>query len=170
MKRFDCLKVLAAGYRVVWTPDAELYHFESKTRGPEDTDEKQKRFKREYDMPELELSAAAKRVLLERRWSGNVRELRNTIERAVLLADGATLDASDVAEESTPTGSGGDGELPFPATIAAITQAAARRMLELCNGNKSVTARRLGISRPRLQRLLDATLDQLERDDEATDE
>ena len=129
------------------------------------------RFRREYDIPELELSAAAKRVLLERRWSGNVRELRNTIERAVLLADGATLDAADVAEESTPAASsGGDGELPFPATIAAITQAAARRMLELCNGNKSVTARRLGISRPRLQRLLDATLDQLERDDEATDE
>jgi DNA-binding NtrC family response regulator len=129
------------------------------------------RFRREYDIPELELSAAAKRVLLERRWSGNVRELRNTIERAVLLADGATLDTADVAEESThAASSGGDGELPFPATIAAITQAAARRMLELCNGNKSVTARRLGISRPRLQRLLDATLDQLERDDEATDE
>jgi DNA-binding NtrC family response regulator len=129
------------------------------------------RFRREYVIPELELSAAAKRVLLERRWSGNVRELRNTIERAVLLADGATLDAADVAEESTSAASsGGDGELPFPATIAAITQAAARRMLELCNGNKSVTARRLGISRPRLQRLLDATLDQLERDDEATDE
>ena len=129
------------------------------------------RFKREYDMPELELSAAAKRTLLERRWSGNVRELRNTIERAVLLADGATLDAPDVAEETTPAASrSGDEELPFPATIAAITQAAARRMLELCNGNKSVTARRLGISRPRLQRLLDATLDQLERDDEGTDE
>lgn len=45
-----CLKVLAAGHRVVWTPDAELYHLESKTRGPEDTDEKQKRFKREYDL------------------------------------------------------------------------------------------------------------------------
>ena len=51
-----------------------------------------------------------------------------------------------------------------------ITQAAARRMLELCGGNKSEAARRLGISRPRLQRLLDATLDQLEGDDEATDE
>jgi DNA-binding NtrC family response regulator len=100
-----------------------------------------------------------------------VRELRNTIERAVLLADGTMLDAPDVAEESAPSApSSGDGDLPFPATIAAITQAAARRMLELCNGNKSVTARRLGISRPRLQRLLDATLDQLERDDEATDE
>ena len=114
------------------------------------------RFKREYDMPELELSAAAKRTLLERRWSGNVRELRNTIERAVLLADGATLDAPDVAEETTPAASrSGDEELPFPATIAAITQAAARRLLELCNGNKSVAARRLGISRPRLQRLLE---------------
>lgn len=45
-----CLQVLAAGYRVVWTPDAELYHLESKTRGPEDTAEKQARFKREYDL------------------------------------------------------------------------------------------------------------------------
>jgi GT2 family glycosyltransferase len=45
-----CLQVLAAGHRVVWTPDAELYHLESKTRGPEDTPEKQARFKREYDL------------------------------------------------------------------------------------------------------------------------
>ena len=98
-----------------------------------------------------------------------MRELRNTIERAVLLADGPTLAPRDVAVESTSTDtSGAEGELPFPATIAAITQAAAQRMLALCNGNKSVTARRLGISRPRLQRLLDATLDQLERDDAET--
>ena len=45
-----CLQVLAKGYRIVWTPDAELYHLESKTRGPEDTEEKQKRFKREFDL------------------------------------------------------------------------------------------------------------------------
>ncbi len=45
-----CLSVLKAGYRVVWTPDAELYHLESKTRGYEDTVEKQARFKREYDL------------------------------------------------------------------------------------------------------------------------
>ena len=129
------------------------------------------RFRREYDIPQLDLSEEAKRALSERRWSGNVRELRNTIERAVLLADGATLEASDVAEESAhATASSGSSGLPFPATIAEITQAAAQRMLELCNGNKSVAARRLGISRPRLQRLLDATPDQLERDDEGTDE
>ena len=45
-----CLQVLAKGYRVVWTPGAELYHLESKTRGPEDTPEKQARFKREFDL------------------------------------------------------------------------------------------------------------------------
>jgi GT2 family glycosyltransferase len=45
-----CLQILKHGYRVVWTPDAELYHFESKTRGYEDTPEKQKRFLRECDL------------------------------------------------------------------------------------------------------------------------
>ena len=45
-----CLSVLKAGCRVVWTPDAELYHLESKTRGYEDTAEKQARFRREYDL------------------------------------------------------------------------------------------------------------------------
>lgn len=45
-----CLKVLTAGHRIVWTPDALLYHLESKTRGYEDTPEKQARFKREYDL------------------------------------------------------------------------------------------------------------------------
>lgn len=45
-----CLQILNKGYRVVWTPDAELYHLESKTRGPEDTIEKQTRFRREYEL------------------------------------------------------------------------------------------------------------------------
>ena len=44
-----CLNILKAGYRVVWTPDAELYHLESKTRGYEDTPEKQLRFQREVE-------------------------------------------------------------------------------------------------------------------------
>ena len=39
-----CLKVRAAGYRNVWTPFAELYHHESKSRGAEDTPEKLARF------------------------------------------------------------------------------------------------------------------------------
>jgi GT2 family glycosyltransferase len=43
-----CLQIQALGYRVLWTPEAELYHFESKTRGYEDTPEKLARFRREY--------------------------------------------------------------------------------------------------------------------------
>ncbi|MEA2048174.1 MAG: glycosyltransferase family 2 protein [Campylobacterota bacterium] len=39
-----CLKLQEKGYRNLWTPYAELYHHESKSRGEEDTKEKQKRF------------------------------------------------------------------------------------------------------------------------------
>lgn len=42
-----CLKVREAGYRNLWTPYAELYHYESKSRGFDDTPEKEKRFARE---------------------------------------------------------------------------------------------------------------------------
>ena len=44
-----CLKVHTAGYRNLWTPFAELFHYESKTRGFEDTPEKQARFQKEID-------------------------------------------------------------------------------------------------------------------------
>ena len=44
-----CLKIRKAGYLIVWTPYAELYHYESKSRGYEDSPEKQERFKGEID-------------------------------------------------------------------------------------------------------------------------
>ena len=39
-----CMKVRKAGYLVVYNPGAELYHFESKSRGLENTQEKIERF------------------------------------------------------------------------------------------------------------------------------
>lgn len=42
-----CMRIRRAGYLIVWTPYAELYHFESKSRGVEDTPEKVARFNRE---------------------------------------------------------------------------------------------------------------------------
>lgn len=42
-----CMKVRAKGYLIVWTPYAEAYHHESKSRGPENTPEKTKRFEGE---------------------------------------------------------------------------------------------------------------------------
>lgn len=44
------MQVRALGYRVLWTPEAELYHLESKTRGYEDDPVKQERFRREFDL------------------------------------------------------------------------------------------------------------------------
>ena len=44
-----CLKVREAGYRNLWTPYSALYHHESKSRGHENTPEKQARFRREVE-------------------------------------------------------------------------------------------------------------------------
>ena len=112
------------------------------------------RFAREYGVPQPRLTPASERALAAHPWSGNVRELRNVIERAVLLHRGETLDPSDVTPPA-PVTTSPEAPIPFPATIAEITRAAAVAMLDRCIGNKSEAARRLGISRPRLLRLLD---------------
>jgi two-component system response regulator HydG len=114
------------------------------------------RFADEYALPPLTMGAPVIRALREYPWPGNIRELRNAMERAVLLSTGTTLEPSDVVNNSVPAPRS-NGELPFPATLSELNRAAVARMLELCDGNKTETARRLGISRPRLQRLLDAS-------------
>jgi GT2 family glycosyltransferase len=43
-----CLRVRQAGYRNLWTPYAELYHHESRSRGADDTPEKRARFAAEF--------------------------------------------------------------------------------------------------------------------------
>lgn len=45
-----CLKVMSKGYRNIWTPFAELYHHESKSRGAEDSEEKIERFNNEREI------------------------------------------------------------------------------------------------------------------------
>ena len=45
-----CMKIRKAGYLIVYNPYAELYHYESKSRGLENTPEKVRRFERECDI------------------------------------------------------------------------------------------------------------------------
>jgi len=113
-----------------------------------------------YGLPVPSLAAELRAALRAYAWPGNVRELRNAIERALVLSPRGTLRAEELIPAPARTsGRGGRSPLPFPATIDVLVRAAAHAMLELAAGNKSEAARRLGISRPRLQRLLDGQPD-----------
>ncbi|HTI06808.1 MAG TPA: sigma 54-interacting transcriptional regulator [Gemmatimonadales bacterium] len=112
-----------------------------------------RRFSAQYGLPQPPLIADVRRTLLAHAWPGNVRELRNAIERAMLLSPPGELDLAELAPRPAPVSVA--GELPFPASLNEIVRAAARAMLETTGGNRSEAARRLGISRSRLQRLLD---------------
>jgi DNA-binding NtrC family response regulator len=126
------------------------------------------KFARDYGIPEPRLAASGERALLMRPWSGNVRELRNLMERALLLNATGTLGAEDFPAERTGDGAGAPRGIPFPAPLRDIVHAVATETLALCGGNKSEAARQLGITRPRLLRLLDDTND--ESSTEATDD
>ena len=109
-----------------------------------------------YGLPVPALTPELRRALRAHAWPGNVRELRNAIERALVLSPRGTLRAEELIPVPAREGRrGGGAALPFPATLDVVVRSAAQAMLELSEGNKSEAARRLGISRPRLQRLLD---------------
>ncbi len=111
-----------------------------------------------YGLPVPELSGPVLAALRTHRWPGNVRELRNVLERAVVLSPPGTLALEPLDERHEPLAAPG-GALPFPAALDEIIRATVVATLELTGGNKSEAARRLGISRPRLQRLLEGKLD-----------
>jgi two-component system response regulator HydG len=116
-----------------------------------------RRFAAQYGLPAPPLTSDLRAALLARPWPGNVRELRNTIERALLMSPPGTINLGelDAPGHVSPTA----GPLPFPARLAEIQRAAARAMLDETGGNRSEAARRLGISRSRLQRLLEGVPD-----------
>jgi two-component system NtrC family response regulator len=83
-------------------------------------------------------------------WPGNVRELENRIKRAVIMADGKTVTATDLdlPGDDTPD------IINLKAAREAADRTAIRHALARADGNISGTARLLGISRPTLYDLL----------------
>ncbi|MBA2244044.1 MAG: sigma-54-dependent Fis family transcriptional regulator, partial [Gemmatimonadetes bacterium] len=106
----------------------------------------------------------ARRALLAHDWPVNVRELRNALERAVVLAEGDAIELSDlpasIAGASAPLrpADAALAELPYADARARAVEAFDRSFLaaalERQGGNVSATARVLGLHRQSLQKLL----------------
>jgi two-component system, NtrC family, nitrogen regulation response regulator NtrX len=69
-------------------------------------------FARENNVRPKRITPAALDVLQQRRWKGNIRELRNTVERLMIMSAGDTIDVADlpdVVRSPAPAGRGGAG-------------------------------------------------------------
>jgi DNA-binding NtrC family response regulator len=105
------------------------------------------------------VSAGAERLLVEASWEGNVRQLRNVIERGCMLAEGEFVSERDVlgALQALPSRSAArliprrDATLP----LQAIAREHIIKTLDEVHGNKAVAARLLGISRRAFYRQLE---------------
>ena len=105
-------------------------------------------FAEKYHRPLTGLDDSAKAVLEGGRWSGNIRELQNCIEKAVILSEGTTLTAKDIQLEQAKAG------VPAAGTLKEVSDAEEERLVREAvlrsNGNISAAAKMLGISRPTL--------------------
>ena len=106
-------------------------------------------YAQKYHRPLSGLDESAQAVLESGHWSGNIRELQNCIEKAVILSDGSELTAKDLQTDARS----GPG-MTTSGTLKAINEADEERLvreaMERSNGNISSAAKILGVSRPTL--------------------
>ncbi|MFA6978354.1 MAG: sigma-54 dependent transcriptional regulator [Ignavibacteriaceae bacterium] len=133
-----------------------------------------KEFSENYSKTIKRVDEEALNFLTGYNWPGNIRELRNAFERAVLLCDGGVLTVKHfeniINRQAEEVFSSGKSVFTFPAEIdldtiqldvpysttdlQRVSLLYIHKLLKKVSGNKSLAARLLGISRPRLDRLL----------------
>jgi transcriptional regulator with GAF, ATPase, and Fis domain len=107
-----------------------------------------KKFATEQRKSIEDFSAESLRVILDYEWPGNIRELQNTIEHAVVLAKGSRIETSDLpAVLHSHPDSSPRVNLPL---MVATERSLIERALEESNWDKKKAARRLGIGRTTL--------------------
>lgn len=103
-------------------------------------------FAEHYHRPLTGFDEQARQAILSNRWNGNIRELQNVIEKAVILSEGTVLTARDILSDRPDCMAQG--------TLRAVSEAEEERMVreavERFHGNISAAAKALGISRPTL--------------------
>lgn len=110
------------------------------------------------------IEPAAMKLLEEYPWPGNVRQLRNVMEKMVVLSEGGNLTSQDVPAEIRTGSAANAANLPSEVQANAATtldhsladteKAQILAVIESCHGNKSKAAEQLGISRRTLHRRL----------------
>ncbi len=103
-----------------------------------------------YRRSARDLSPEALKALEGRHWSGNVRELQNCIEKAVILSEGEVLTEEDLNLPPVREESAAEGNSRGLSTLMNVEEKTIREAIEKFDGNMSLVAKNLGISRPTL--------------------
>ena len=102
-----------------------------------------------HGRPGLDIAPAAQALLKEYEFPGNVRELANTLERAVIVASGKRIEAADLPDPVRAAVKVRQRR-ERPGTLAEIEAEYVTEILAATGGNKTEAARILGISRKNL--------------------
>lgn len=108
-----------------------------------------RRLSRELGLDAVPFSHDDLRAMQEHHWTGNIRELKNFIERCILLG---RLPLEELTSRETITA----GQTGYPSCwpLDEVEQRHILQVLDACDGNKSAAARQLGIARKTLDRKL----------------
>jgi DNA-binding NtrC family response regulator len=106
------------------------------------------RFAAELGRGAVELTSKAVALLQDYRWPGNIRELRNVMERAVLIADGGAIGEGELSYLARPRGPA--GAPTASETLADVERAHVLKILREEDGKVEQAAVRLGLPRSSL--------------------
>lgn len=104
-------------------------------------------FAEKYNRQARSLGKDAENILMKARWNGNIRELRNVMEKAVIISEGQTITAADLSIQEAESQEDG---ITREETLEMMEERMIRAAVKKFNGNLSLVARSLDISRPTL--------------------